>query len=114
MSDSEISVKIGADSSDFEAGAESAGEASDGLAGKLRDLKSEGTSAGRTARFFAADLAEIIPGADGAAGSLQKLIQIGLEGFSIGGALTAAALAASTLKSAFEADAQAAAELRRS
>lgn len=104
MSDteSEINVKIRSDASGFSDGTQEAAEKTESLTGSLRDLKSEGTQAGRTARYFANELAEIIPGAEGAAGALSSLIKIGLEGATIGGFLTAAALAAKYFNSEME------------
>lgn len=101
MSDPEIKVKISSDASEFSAGTEEAAESTESLTGSLRELKTEGTGAGRTARYFAAELAEIIPGAEGAKSALAGLIKIGLEGFTLGGAITAAAVASHYLQEAF-------------
>lgn len=93
MSD-EIRVQITADSSGFSGGAADAESKVESLGGKLRDLKSEATSSGRTAKFFAEELTSIIPGAEGAAGSLKQLIAVGLSG---GGAFAAFELAVAVL-----------------
>ncbi len=79
MADSNvIEVKLRADASAFGSGAREAGAHVDSLLAHLKDFKSEAVSTGRQARFFAGELAEIIPGADGAKEALRNLITIGL------------------------------------
>lgn len=60
-----------------------------GLVATLKEFKSEQTQNARVARFYASQLAEIIPGAQGARTALQALIGLGLEGFGIGLAIEA-------------------------
>jgi len=74
----------------------------DGLTGFLKDFKSEQVQNARTANFFASQLVEIIPGADGAKNALRGLIGIGLEGFGIGMAIEAGIFALASLKNAAE------------
>lgn len=57
-------------------------EHSEGFTDVLREFKSEATQNSRVAKFFANDLAAIIPGADGAAQSMRSLIAIGMGGAS--------------------------------
>lgn len=79
----------------------------------LKDFKSEQTSNARTANFFANELAEIIPGAEGAAGALKKLVGIGLEGFGIGAGIELASLALKTFAEKIEEHRRNMAELRQ-
>ena len=57
-------------------------EKTGGLTDTLREFKSEATQNSRVAKFFANDLAAIIPGADGAGKSMRALFAIGLGGAS--------------------------------
>lgn len=50
----------------------------------LRDFKKEQMTNGRVARWYANELATIIPGAEGATGALRGLLVMGFEGFGIG------------------------------
>jgi len=58
-------------------------EKHEGLVSTMREFKKEATQNSRVARFFANDLAAIVPGASGAAGALRSLIGIGLGGASL-------------------------------
>jgi hypothetical protein len=84
--DSNISVKIGADASGLRAGAAEAKGHVDSLLSTLKEFKAEQVSQSRTSRFFAAQLAEIVPGAEDAKKSMQGLIGVLLSG---GGAAAA-------------------------
>ena len=86
MADNAINVTIGADASPFRRGAQEARDHVDGLVSNLRDFKSEQVSTGRASRFFASEIASIVPGADSAKLSIQELITVGLSG---GGMLAA-------------------------
>jgi hypothetical protein len=83
MADNAIEAKIGANIEGFRRGTSEAKGHVDDLISHLRDFKKEAVSTGRQAKFFAAELAEIIPGADGAKNALRSLLTVGLAGGGI-------------------------------
>jgi hypothetical protein len=64
-----------------------AGESASGLTAVLREFKGEATQAGRVAGFYARDLAEIIPGANGASGAIKQVFGALLSGSAAGAAI---------------------------
>src|SRR2546421_7471088 len=80
----QVQVVIGADTSGIRRGATEAQGHIDGLLAHLKEFKQETVATGRQAKFFAAELAEIIPGADGAKSAIRDLIAVGLAGGGIG------------------------------
>jgi hypothetical protein len=63
-----------------ERAAKGADKAQQGLLGTLRDVQREQRTQGRMAKFWASEITEIIPAAEGAKGALQGLIGFGVEG----------------------------------
>jgi hypothetical protein len=94
-------------------GAKEAGAQVASFSNVLQHYKAEQVQSERTARFFASSLTEIAPGAETAAGSLQKLISIGLEGFSIGAGIELAVFALGLLAERFREHEKLARELRQ-
>jgi BarA-like signal transduction histidine kinase len=84
MADNAVQVMIGADVSNLRKGAREATDHVDGLISNLKEFKSEAVSTGRSARFFANELSEIIPGAEGAKNAMRDLIAAGLAGGGVG------------------------------
>jgi hypothetical protein len=70
-------------------------DAVEGITNSLQKFKTEQTQQARTARYFAQELADIIPGADGAKTALQSLISIGL---GVGGVAVAFDIVATGLR----------------
>lgn len=70
--------------------ARQAAQAQEGLLGKLRDFKSEQIQGAKVAGFYAGQLAEIVPGAAAAKGSIQNLIDIMIGGVGFGSAFSLA------------------------
>jgi hypothetical protein len=79
-------------------GAEGAKKKHEGFISTLREFKSEATQNSRVARFFANDLAAIIPGADGAGTALRSLIGIGLGGATVFSAIELGVFALERMK----------------
>jgi hypothetical protein len=80
---------------------------------KLKDFKQEQVSNARQARFFGTEIASIIPGAVGAQGALQSLINIAVEGSALGVFAETAKLGLGTLAGAFNESEARAKELRQ-
>jgi hypothetical protein len=87
-----VEVKINADASGFRSGSNEAKAHVDGLLSHIKEFKSEAVSSGRQARFFANELAEIVPGADGAKEAIRNLIAVGLGAGGIESMIAAAKL----------------------
>lgn len=103
MAGDSVSIKFGADASGFRAGANEAKEHVDSLIDSLKDFKREQVQQARTARFFASEIAEIIPAADGAKGSIQGLINVALAGGGMAMAFEGALFILKEIKSETEA-----------
>lgn len=99
--------------SGFGGAANDATDHAESFSESLRELKSEATQTGRTANYFATQLTEIIPGAEGAGGALKKMFAIGLEGASLGSGLELAVLVLGTLKEKIQEHEREMVELRR-
>lgn len=87
-----VQVVIGANTEGIRRGSQEAQGAVDDILAKLKEFKGEAVQTGREARFFANELASIIPGAGGAAGALKELLAVGLSGSAIGAASEAVKL----------------------
>lgn len=95
-----VTVVIGADTTGFRKGAQEAKDHVSSLIGSLKEFKSEAVSTGRSARFFATELAEVIPGAEGAKNAMRDLIKVGLSGFGMIGAIEGVIFVLKQLKEA--------------
>jgi len=75
-------IKLGLGSTG--AAAKSAAKEHEGFIGTMKAFRSEQTQQARTARFYANELASIIPSAEGAKNSLSDLIGVGVEALAGG------------------------------
>lgn len=108
-----IEVIIGANASGFRAGAKEAAEHTEGLIASMKDFKREAVQTGRQSKFFANELAEIIPGASGAKDALRGLIALGLSGNAFEGLIVGISLVTKQFEHFAEEQHKAAEELKK-
>lgn len=72
--------EIAASNQPVQAAAARTGEAHTGLLGVMKEFRKEQVQQGRMARFYAAELASVIPAGDGAKGTIQGLLGVLIEG----------------------------------
>src|SRR6266851_5811069 len=82
-----VEVRFGADISGLRSGAREAAGHVDSLRSVMLGMKAEATQTGRAARFFANDIASMIPASLDAKGAIQDLFAIMLSGGAIGVAI---------------------------
>src|SRR6266446_5034256 len=87
-----VEVKFGGNVEGIRSGAREAAGHIDSLRGTMLEMKAEATQTGRAARFFANDIAAMIPVSTEAKGALQELFAIMLSGGAIGVAIGAVKL----------------------
>jgi hypothetical protein len=109
--------QIGAGGAPAAAGAKSVEKAHDSLLGKFREFRQEQVQQGRMAKFYARELVEMVPAAEGAKSAIQGVLGVMVEGaaggLSFGLAFEAAKLAVGALAHAWEASKKMAADAKK-